>query len=289
MKEVLLHKVDSLRENLFTATTDEHRPVTSLTKRIFDPKVRKGLRFQAGISLLTHPFERRGWDIKRRISNHFIDTDTMPFSNRETTLLGYGWESFVFPLRTDSPQVLKVDRESLGLPPTQQVERALYLQRDYEQILAWHGDIDGFVTPSSFIIGELAYRGLPAVGIIQPKIESYKGIFEDFTESDLLILLRTKPELGRKFIKMASKIFDTMEQYGGFIDFVGEKNICISETATDSQLVLLDSCSIKTVEGMSGESSINLFSSRTKKLHSLLEKLKANDTFTLESVRQPEG
>ncbi len=261
-----------VQHELFLMGLSPEPPASDLGKTLVNSNEPKPRRLLATIQLAIKALNSIGVNAKPAISNFYFNSTGLPFEEKPV-LQGYGGENFVFLLKGENPTVVKMDKTSIELPLVQQLERARKIKSDHDQISEWFRDVKDFVVPSEFFIGRLPFRNQKAVGTVQPYIEKFRGVFEDFTDNQLTIFFSQNPSVRRNFIKVADKVSHDVTRSDRTIDILGVKNLSIADYKGSPRLVLIDSCDIKDLTIMrkdkKNEDFLERFDIRMKKLQQL--------------------
>jgi hypothetical protein len=178
----------------------------------------------------------------RAVSTLLTRSPRLPFAATQVELMSYGSGATVFLLRGNgSDKVLKVYRQSLGRDPRGVMEVVQLYRRKYETVRGWYNGRDRLVPTAYFLIVHSPLLNRPAAAILQPYIAGDKrDIFEDFTDEELLDLLRSDEPLAEQFVFFVRETWRVYIARGLCLDFVGRDNLMLVNQAGRRSLLIID-------------------------------------------------
>lgn len=226
-----------------------------LVAELFDPKSgkREKLRVLLNLSGKIIP------GIEEIYAQLFTTTQNFPFKNAENgplICINRSGASTVFLFQPEKMSgdnnnlmVLKIIRESIGLPRDGQLELIASMQRENNIIKNWFMDVPDFIPPDNILIMHSHLFSLPTVAIIQPYLTgNLDDLFEDFKEDELYETINKNSFMKTQFIRFGARVKKIYQDTSACIDLAGTRNICIQRNQSGSQLVLLDPYVIYTRE-----------------------------------------
>jgi hypothetical protein len=201
----------------------------------------------------------------------------LPFTASRFELLAYGSGSTVFRFTTDDGQkILKIYRKSLGKKGTSLWQLAGMFKRKYETLHSWYGGPLEIMEPAAFLILHGPVLGHPAVVCLQSYVEGEKKDFlADFSDDDLIQLLRENEDLRRQFIFFARKTLEIHSTWGLSMDLLGEGNLLLVRHGDLLRLRLID-YGIHNTERLKIRKVHAQREARILRLQSLLEEITTN-------------
>ncbi len=258
---------EQLKQALFTAHLDPKQPVKEHVKTLVGKGETKRDRFVAAVHVTTTAIDKILQSESEAAMYHFLYNKTqMPFEKGITPhLIGAGRENCAFLITPESgsPVVIKMHMFSIGESVSEQLAQGQRLKTMHTKITEWYKEVDGFVVPSQFFIGNLPYRDEPALGIVQPYIANCRGVFDDFTYKEVTSLLKEDRQLQNDFRAITNTTFRLLDESGETVDFAGKNNLCITKSTDGShRFVLIDSCRTYSLTQLKKKASMRHF--RTK-------------------------
>jgi len=281
MKENLKIKEMALRGLEIAAASHLQKGRTSqeLLKTLLAPDSHKQERLSAGINLVGIAVP----GFEEFLGKVLTNRDKLPFKTVDPNLFFRGGENSIFLIRDEESstageeiKVLKINLESLGGNRERLLQIANRIKEEYEKTKSWYADIPDFVPEENTLILHSHLLGKPAVATVQQFIPGEKrGIFEDYSEDELVEKLGKDEYLRSDFVSFCRKLVDIYEETGECIDLPGERNIIIVEEDGKSSLVLLDPHIIHSPERLSsfGPLTAERPQERVSQLKSILSKL----------------
>jgi hypothetical protein len=178
----------------------------------------------------------------RALSILLTRSPLLPFAGIRPELMSYGSGATVFFLRhSGGDKVLKVYRQSLGRDLQGVMEVVKLYQGKYETVQGWYSGRVRLVPPAQFLIIHGPILNRPAAAILQPYIHGEKrDMFEDFTDEELLRLLRADASLAEQFIFFVRETWRIYVARGLCLDFVGRDNLMLVNEAGRWSLLIVD-------------------------------------------------
>ena len=258
---------------LITAPLVPKQRALAHVRSIFDARVRKRDRFISLMSL----GDALVPGMTTSLSSILHDPRTVPLNVVSTELIGYGSGSTVFLIRTaDSSIVLKVVRRSLGKHRGELIKLAREFRGKYDIVSSLYGEESGIILPAQVLVLTSPVARVRAAAIIQPYMGSdTKDLFKDFSDQDLVLLLRHHDRLRRQFVLFCKRTIAIYSQHNHVLDMIGPKNVMLVNHKDDPKLVVIDYRMFDMAAMASGYPKVHL------QLTELIERIKS----LLEAIR----
>lgn len=187
---------------------------------------------------------------KKIYQDKFFKEENLPFDLEnykfERDFIGKGGESCVFLLRSlvegKESIVLKINKKrnssTEGL-----LQEAKRIKEEYERVKEWYEDeLPGFIPEELTIISPGARGEERVIITIQKFIAGeIKDLFSDFSQEELVELLKNNSQLREDFKKFFLATKKKERETGEMIDMFGEKNLSIVEGEKgEKKLIFLD-------------------------------------------------
>jgi hypothetical protein len=178
-----------------------------------------------------------------QIRESLVRAETLAFSAYgRPELLGYGAGSTVYRLRAEDgtgDTVLKVLRRSLGRDPAAVVLDAREAQAAYRRMATLYAGAD-IVMPTRYLVLQAPLLGRPAAACLQPCLpRGIRDLF-DFTDDELIDLLRQDPILAAQFCLFVRRTVQSVRGTHSCVDLVGHNNVLILPTPEGRRMRLID-------------------------------------------------
>jgi hypothetical protein len=187
----------------------------------------------------------RSWPgTAERIYGALFSAYHLPFpADCDLTLLNFGSGTTVFLITFCDMRryVLKVYRYSLGRRAPTLLAQAAEQRAAYRTLCRWY-DGCSVVLPTSFLVLNGPLLGRPALGCVQPYIDSNstRDLFSDISESELLIQLHEHELLRRQFQAFVQCTVDAASNERASADLLGRNNLVLLDDGERTRLQLLD-------------------------------------------------
>jgi hypothetical protein len=177
-----------------------------------------------------------------RASAGLTNSSRFPFGEAKVQLMSFGSGSTVFLLkRPDSDWVLKVYRRSLGKKAQSLEAITGHFKGKYETVCSWYNGRCNLVPPAHFLILHGPILSSPAAAVLQPYIHGRKSdFFLDYSNQDLLLLMRKEPELAEQFCFFTEQTLCVYTKHDLCVDFLGRENLMLVEKDGRHQLLVVD-------------------------------------------------
>ncbi|MBL7159919.1 hypothetical protein ISS85_05560 [Candidatus Microgenomates bacterium] len=207
-------------------------------KALIHPRTPKGARLKDGMHLAGSVIP----GFERFCARLLTSVDKFPLYPTKLELLDYGGGNTVFLAETmGMKRVLRVNRESIGLPKRELLAKVQEVRQVYRTIQSCYSDIPGLVLDEEFFIAHGHLLGMSALVTSQPYLEGeIKCFFNDYSEKELLSLMAEDTNLRKTFSLFADKLLHVYSETGSCVDILGSKNLAIVEEDDQHRLVLLD-------------------------------------------------
>jgi hypothetical protein len=165
-----------------------------------------------------------------------------PWKPGATQLIAFGSGAAVFKVVWKSgANALRIYRKSLGKPASGLLETAEYYRKNYETVLAWYGGSWDLVLPMEFLV----LQGMPLIGPVAASLQPYiqvekRDIFEDFSDTDFLDLMRANPFMRDQFLFFVRQTVCQWDDRKICYDFVGKENLVLVKQDDGYRLKILD-------------------------------------------------
>ena len=176
------------------------------------------------------------------LSSMLRNTRSIPLSAVSTELIGYGSGTTVFLIRTaDSSIVLKVVRRSLGKQLGDLIKLAREFRGKYDVVSSLYGKDSGIILPAQFLVLTSPVARTRAAAIVQPYMGSNtKDLFKDFSDGDLVFLLKYHDHLRRQFVFFCESTISIYSDHNQILDLIGSKNVMVVNHKHDPRMVVID-------------------------------------------------
>lgn len=177
--------------------------------------------------------------IVNRVSRWMYRNNRFPWAPVEIELIAFGTGAAVFKLNwSNGVKVLRIYRRSVGKSAAGLLEIADYYKRNYETVLSWYGSL---VLPMEFLV----LPGLPLVGPVAASLQPYvhgprQDLFDDFSDEELLQLLKADDGLREQFICFAGQTIRQLDEHKMCYDFLGRENILLARHEGRYRLHIVD-------------------------------------------------
>lgn len=198
----------------------------------------------------------------KSLSNLLHRSDRLPVQVDNMKLYAYGTSVMVFLVETaQGRSVIKIYKKSLGNDLNGLLKVANYYKKKYELAKSLY-DAPGLVPPGHFVVISSPILGSPAAACIQSYIEGEKKDFiNDFSDMELVDLIRQDDALRQQFICFANQTIRMYADHELCIDLLGEGNLILAKNDGIVTLNLVD-CGIL---------PISLWKSRSDKNYSKID------------------
>jgi hypothetical protein len=212
----------------------------------------------------------------RYISNCLFNASQLPFVDTRIELLSYGTGATVFLLKKNNDdKVLKIFRRSLGRYPKGIWEVVHSYKQKYETVYSWYNGQFNFVPRATFFVLHGPIFGSPAAAMLQPYIGGEKkDFFYDFSDQELIDLMRNNLELRQQFIFFAEQTLRSYESQRMCFDFIGKENLLLVKAEDHLKLVIIDIgiFELDKIESPAKLSQIETHVTRLRNLKELVQK-----------------
>ena len=176
------------------------------------------------------------------LSSMLRNTRSIPLSAVSTELIGYGSGTTVFLIRTaDSSIVLKVVRRSLGKQLGDLIKLAREFREKYDVVSSLYGKDSGIILPAQFLVLTSPVARTRAAAVVQPYMGSNtKDLFKDFSDEDLISLLKYHDLLRRQFVLFCERTISIYSEHNQVLDLIGSKNVMLVNDRHDPKMVVID-------------------------------------------------
>ncbi len=176
------------------------------------------------------------------LSSMLRNTRSIPLSAVSTEFIGYGSGTTVFLIRTaDSSIVLKVVRRSLGKQLGDLIKLAREFREKYDVVSSLYGKDSGIILPAQFLVLTSPVAQTRAAAIVQPYMGSNtKDLFKDFSDEDLVLLLKHHDHLRRQFVSFCERTISIYSDHNQILDLIGPKNVMVVNHKHDPKMVVID-------------------------------------------------
>ena len=238
----ILDQVRSILLRTFDATiTAPLRPKRRLIQQvhvIFNPESRNFDKVCSTIDVINQviPYASRG-------SLRFLSSSRqLPFENADIELIGCGSGATVFLLKTkQGHKVLKIYRQSLGRRFHDLLEIVNVFKRKYEIVASWYNGRFDLVPAARFLILKGPLLGVPVAAALQAYVDGEKkDFFREFSDEQLLRLMREQEELRRQFAFFAERTLAVHSRDGLCLDLLGRNNVVLANSGKELRFALLD-------------------------------------------------
>lgn len=181
--------------------------------------------------------------VPRYLSSLLCNSNRLPFESGPAKLIDYGSGATVFILECkDECKILKVFRKSLGQQLDSLLEAADWYKERYETVCSWYYNEEFNLVPSSiFLILNGPILGAPAAAALQAYVPGEKkDLFLDFSNDELIDLMRDNDDLRRQFIFFLKKTITIYHSEDGVcLDILGTNNVALVNNG-NLRLVIFD-------------------------------------------------
>jgi hypothetical protein len=137
--------------------------------------------------------------------------------------------------------VLKINKFSIGQSPEILLEIATRLRSEYKKISECYHELPNLIPQEDTFIGHSHLGYKPAVLTLSKYIPGDKrGIFEDYTQEELIQLFKEDEDLGNQFRTFGGILLKEYEERQWCIDILGKRNMSINEHNGRRNLLLVD-------------------------------------------------
>lgn len=180
--------------------------------------------------------------IASRISRWMLRNSYFPWEPGNIQLIAFGSGAAVFKSDWKSgAKVLRIYRRSLGKSPSGLLGTAEYYKKNYETVLAWYGGSLDLVLPMEFLVLEGPRLVGPVAASLQPYIKAEKrDIFEDFSDTDFVKLMKANPFLRDQFLFFVKQTLCQWDEGKICYDFVGRENLLLVKQEGSYRLKIVD-------------------------------------------------
>lgn len=198
-------------------------------------------RYNRAVSIV-HMLDRVIPGVSRRLSRSIYGNSRFPWSPVSTELIARGSGAAIFKLNwSHGPKVVRIYRRSLGRSLAGLLKVAGYYQSRYRMLSYWYGGPLGLIPEMEFLVLQGPYLVGPVAASLQPYIHGQKrDLFQDFTDDELLLLLKEKPFIREQFLFFAKQTLCQWEEGKMCLDFLGRQNVMVVNQGGKHRLVLPD-------------------------------------------------
>ncbi len=222
--------------------------------------------------------------LEERLRKDLFPLDKFPIQSSSTEYKFRSGDSTGFFVKVDEEgketelKVVKVFGRSIGLDSPRLFAFAKSVDSDFKQIKHWYSNLPSFLPDQDTLIIHSHVFSLPAVATIQPYIVDKKsGVFEDFTDEQLVYRLMNDKPLTEQFMYFGERLLRMYEEESKCIDIAGENNLLLVENGNEDNIVLVDPC-ICTLEGLEeyAPDVKEKLESRVKLVSSVMERIRTS-------------
>ena len=165
-----------------------------------------------------------------------------PWVPVETELIASGTGAAVIKVSWQGAEkVLRIYRRSLGKSRSGLLGVIAHYKSNYETLLSWYGNSHNLVLPMCFLALQGPSLVGPVAASLQPFIHGERyDLFEDFSDSGLLALLKENDRLREQFLYFAEQTLRQWQERKMCIDFLGRQNIMLVDDRGRYSLRILD-------------------------------------------------
>lgn len=198
-------------------------------------------RYNRAISIV-HLVDRVIPGVANRLSRSIYNNSFFPWEPVSSELIARGSGAAVFKLNWgNGAKVLRIYRRSLGHSTDRLLRVAAYYKNRYRILLNWYGGPLNLMPPIDFLV----LRGPRLVGSVAASLQPYihgqkQDLFEDFTDDELLQLLREKPFVRGQFLFFARQILRQWKEEKMCLDILGNQNVMLVNQGGTFRLCLPD-------------------------------------------------
>lgn len=147
----------------------------------------------------------------------------------------------ISPETPGQSQVLKVYRSSLGLRGKKLIALIANIQLGIDQLERWYGNCEGLLVPIRFLRIRGPILGIHALVLEQALINTNaKDFFRDYTDDQLLTMLRDDNTLLEQFNGFVEGTRVALDEGTRCFDMHGEKNLSVITTPKGQRLCIVD-------------------------------------------------
>lgn len=177
-------------------------------------------------------------DVMRKALDPKYAFDKWPFALRdfkeiEKIKKGYRSEIFLLDLKEEGQEayVVKVCFRSAGSEIEDLMDDAKRYTKEYKNISDWYASIPGLVPWEASFISSDPRNQERAIFTVQRFLGgNVRGIFEDFTETELVIFLQENREVLDSLARFVAITREGVDQHGRIVDVAGECNLLLSSS-----------------------------------------------------------
>lgn len=198
-------------------------------------------RYSRAVSIV-HMVDRVIPGVSTRLSRRIYINSRFPWRQVSTELIARGSGAAIFKLNwSHGPKVVRIYRRSLGRSLDGLLKVAAYYQSRYRMLSNWYGGPLGLVPEMQFLVLQGPSLVGPVAASLQPYIQGQKrDLFQDFTDDELLRLLKEKHFFREQFLFFAKQTLRQWEEGKMCLDFLGRQNVMIVNQGGNYRLCLPD-------------------------------------------------
>lgn len=169
-------------------------------------------------------------------------SESLPFKSDQPTIVAHGREQQVYKINVNGePLALKLNMDLRGADLNSLIQQATKIKNEHKRMQGWYGHIPGFIPDERILILHGPPFSFPTVAAIQPFIDGdFHCFFEDFTQEQLVDLMREDQELGKNFMLFAERFQEIAQEEQEYPDLLANGNLAIVSNDDKHQLVFID-------------------------------------------------